>query len=312
MCTLGIEKKKLGIGSKIKKMNIFCKDCDSFKVNHSVMLKSHDFRNALLESQLGGFKKGKITTKDKVSIFGRIYLHVYGSIKIKMECYYLVNESDKKNWVFRDEVIYDCGRFSKKEECERLVNNINSLLANYKFGFDVNFGNSYCCSKCTNLKIEEKRKERCFNGQYICEACEYEARQKQLKMLKIKSKAEEKQRKRNEKRDRVNNLYVIYNPDSKFYKIGVSNDPETRLQAICHSTGSDCEILKLFPELHIVETPLHNLLCEHRKRGEWFTKNETIDNLVAQGLPYLLELIEKHKLLPLPKEGIEPEEPVLN
>lgn len=171
-------------------------------------------------------------------------------------------------WEFPHKIIGDLSK---------MYDTINKIERTYSgvFSFDIDL---FChCADC-NKVIRKK------DG---CQECDekLERAMKEINSKNIKTN--------------FNYLYVIFNPDSKLYKIGVTDNPIKRLSAIKCATGSDCEILKLFPEMKLIETKLHRLLKEYRRNGEWFVKNNTIDKMVSGGLSCLLEVIKENNLLSL-------------
>jgi len=73
-------------------------------------------------------------------------------------------------------------------------------------------------------------------------------------------------------------VYVFYNKNTGFFKIGISKEPKTRLRHIETNSGCDLElILSIIPEYKtIVEAPktiesiLHSYFRKKNHRGEWF------------------------------------------
>lgn len=70
-------------------------------------------------------------------------------------------------------------------------------------------------------------------------------------------------------------LYVIGNKLTGAIKVGISNNPETRLGQLKSSSGIDMELVcvewfKNRPAALSEEARLHALWAEHRTHGEWF------------------------------------------
>jgi hypothetical protein len=66
-------------------------------------------------------------------------------------------------------------------------------------------------------------------------------------------------------------IYVIIAPESNIMKIGVSSDPQRRLDNLRGSFPFPLEILYVIPKAsYREERKLHWELREHRLQGEWF------------------------------------------
>jgi hypothetical protein len=79
----------------------------------------------------------------------------------------------------------------------------------------------------------------------------------------------------------VEGLYVIYCEEPKSIKIGISTAPLTRLSNL--GTGAPSRLhLMFYSRLfgRAAEGTLHQLLCSHRRTGEWFYWNEKVQGFV--------------------------------
>jgi hypothetical protein len=75
----------------------------------------------------------------------------------------------------------------------------------------------------------------------------------------------------------VEGLYFIYCEEPKSIKIGISTTPLNRLSNL--GTGSPSRLhLVFYSKLfgNAAEETLHQLLCSHRRTGEWFDWNEKV------------------------------------
>lgn len=75
------------------------------------------------------------------------------------------------------------------------------------------------------------------------------------------------------------NIYVIRDDDSGFYKIGRSNDPESRLRQLIRQDTllpkeNKFTLLWVWPDLPVKEKMLHRLYESRCVRGEWFALTE--------------------------------------
>lgn len=72
-------------------------------------------------------------------------------------------------------------------------------------------------------------------------------------------------------------VYLIHDVYSKAYKIGVSNDPYTRLKALQTSNPrGQLRLVTFIFGSYDLEKKLHLRFCEHRINGEWFEECEDI------------------------------------
>jgi len=68
-------------------------------------------------------------------------------------------------------------------------------------------------------------------------------------------------------------IYLMYNPNNGFYKIGHSNNPEYREYTLS-AQEPEIKTLHYFKGLKKIESKLHQLFSEKRVRGEWFSLNQ--------------------------------------
>lgn len=81
-------------------------------------------------------------------------------------------------------------------------------------------------------------------------------------------------------------VYVVGDLERDVCKIGVSTDPESRLQSIQQNYPHDLMVLRLFyGEAQRLESRLHRRYQEHRKNGEWFSLCREIKDLVGKLQP---------------------------
>lgn len=69
--------------------------------------------------------------------------------------------------------------------------------------------------------------------------------------------------------------YVYFISDGEYLKIGISNNPESRLRTLQTSNARPLEIIHVIPthskeSALSLEGQLHDRLAEHRLSGEWF------------------------------------------
>lgn len=85
-------------------------------------------------------------------------------------------------------------------------------------------------------------------------------------------------------------LYIIYNPITKFYKIGISSNPAKRLKNLKHASG--IRTLKLLSVHDLInskeiESAIHEKFHHKNIIGEWFDlKSEDIDDIYKTFLNY--------------------------
>lgn len=80
-------------------------------------------------------------------------------------------------------------------------------------------------------------------------------------------------------------------------KIGVAKDPETRLLRLQTGSPVSLQLLAVMPGDADTEAALHRRFAGRRMKGEWFRRNEEIDELIA-----------RHAVEPIPaqKESLPP------
>lgn len=79
---------------------------------------------------------------------------------------------------------------------------------------------------------------------------------------------------------KTDNVYVLYNPITKLFKIGVSTNMKQRISNIQTSSGCNVYtvmVLELDPyydeNVYTVESLLHKFFNKKRIKGEWFNLN---------------------------------------
>lgn len=67
-------------------------------------------------------------------------------------------------------------------------------------------------------------------------------------------------------------LYLFHELDTNIYKIGISNDPERRLNDLQTGSSRKIELAAYIKCEHavVIEQSLHDQLSKYRLRGEWF------------------------------------------
>lgn len=67
-------------------------------------------------------------------------------------------------------------------------------------------------------------------------------------------------------------VYLIQSKDSGLYKIGISKNPNRRLNELQTGNGEQLRIVHSFESEYptTLETALHNIYSHISKRGEWF------------------------------------------
>ena len=75
------------------------------------------------------------------------------------------------------------------------------------------------------------------------------------------------------KLNKIQSVYVIYNPELNITKIGIASNVKERLSNLSCSAGCDMELK--YNTVPIANAPTieqmsHNKFNEHRKKGEWF------------------------------------------
>lgn len=76
-------------------------------------------------------------------------------------------------------------------------------------------------------------------------------------------------------------LYLVYNPQTELYKIGMSNNPERRLKEIQYDLDAELQLIVIFPEMGYMENRLHKIFASQReiqeingvRSREWFCLN---------------------------------------
>ena len=67
-------------------------------------------------------------------------------------------------------------------------------------------------------------------------------------------------------------VYLIQSLEEGYYKIGVSKNPEKRLQQLQTGNSSELKLISSYPSEYAdkIEKTIHNLLSHNKKEGEWF------------------------------------------
>jgi hypothetical protein len=94
-------------------------------------------------------------------------------------------------------------------------------------------------------------------------------------------------------------IYFIQNLQTHAVKIGVSDDPDSRLATLRTANCDPLVLLGMIPGDHSVEAALHKRFHFWRDRGEWFVGH--MDFLVE-----IHDLIEKHRSPSRPSPGADP------
>lgn len=88
-------------------------------------------------------------------------------------------------------------------------------------------------------------------------------------------------------------LYVMYSDTHELFKIGISNNPNRRVNEVRRDIGGEVALLKVYPQMARLENDLHNRFYESRilfkdnkgaKVTEWFCLSDkqlmTLDSIV--------------------------------
>lgn len=81
-----------------------------------------------------------------------------------------------------------------------------------------------------------------------------------------------------EKKEIVDDLYLIQDTTTGLLKIGRSKNVEGRKKAMQTATGNKLELLCVLKNLGCKEAELHDKFAKYRKEGEWFEFNKSIIN----------------------------------
>ena len=79
-------------------------------------------------------------------------------------------------------------------------------------------------------------------------------------------------------------IYFMSSPGNNLVKIGISNNPYTRLKSVNNSVPFDVNLLAFFPDNGFFEKSLHEHFKEYKytKVGnEWFLKNNDLNKLIS-------------------------------
>lgn len=78
-------------------------------------------------------------------------------------------------------------------------------------------------------------------------------------------------------------VYLMHNPASGEYKIGISADPDGRAKSIETGSGFHIKLLAKHRHKHArrIEQSMHEALSEYRKIGEWFSLGLPEEDAVA-------------------------------
>ena len=71
-------------------------------------------------------------------------------------------------------------------------------------------------------------------------------------------------------------LYLIQNPITNDLKIGISNEPQRRIEELQNTNGRQLNLLYTIPGKSELEKSLHTKFSHLRLKGEWFKYDESI------------------------------------
>jgi hypothetical protein len=99
-----------------------------------------------------------------------------------------------------------------------------------------------------------------------------------------------------EKKEIVDDLYLIQDTCTNLLKIGRSKNAESRRKAMQTATGNRLELLFVIKGYGYKELELHDKFAKYRKEGEWFEFSQSIiDEYVSMGGTLLVRTINKEK-----------------
>lgn len=87
--------------------------------------------------------------------------------------------------------------------------------------------------------------------------------------------------------DRLSYVYFIFAPDVDRVKIGISKQPNRRLQALQRSSPVDLELLGIFPGTEDEESRLHSHFAKYLYRDEWFEVRGELLDWIEERFPQL-------------------------
>ena len=79
-------------------------------------------------------------------------------------------------------------------------------------------------------------------------------------------------------------VYFAQESATALVKIGQSRQVHRRICVLNSATAGGVKLIGLLPETDVTERSVHNLMSEHRERGEWFRPHDDVTRLAGAGL----------------------------
>lgn len=102
-------------------------------------------------------------------------------------------------------------------------------------------------------------------------------------------------------KDSVRLVYFMENHKTGLIKVGFSGWPQLRKMTVKYEEGGEISVVSVFPGTMEDEKTLHRILADYRDHGEWFRKNDILDNWIdlAVNKQYgvIRVLLDTHKSL---------------